>query len=202
MKNKLVLPYALIIFRLLCAPAMLIMGYFGGTNYAFWIVLLLYLGLISDILDGIVARNAGVATPFLRRLDSQVDMIFWVSAGWTAWALHSDVIRENWIAIVILFATEALCYLVSFLRFGKETCTHAWLSKFWGITLLAGFTELIGFGTGGFFFKMAIIVGYLSHLDRILITLIIPEWTHDIPSTYHAWLLRKGQTFKRYKIFN
>jgi CDP-diacylglycerol--glycerol-3-phosphate 3-phosphatidyltransferase len=178
------------------------MAYKGGEAYAPWIVLLLYLGLISDILDGIIARNSGIATSGLRRLDSQVDMIFWVSAGWSAWALHADIIKQYWIAILILFATEGLCYLVSFMRFGKETCTHAWLSKFWGLCLLAGFTELIGFGSGGFFFVLAIVAGYVSHLDRILITLIIPKWTHDIPSTYHAWLLRRGRTFKKFKIFN
>jgi CDP-diacylglycerol--glycerol-3-phosphate 3-phosphatidyltransferase len=64
------------------------------------------------------------------------------------------------------------------------------------------FTSLIGFSKGGFFFFLALIVGYLSHLDRILITLLIPKWTHDIPSTYHAWLLRQGKTFKKFKLFN
>jgi CDP-diacylglycerol--glycerol-3-phosphate 3-phosphatidyltransferase len=202
MKLQRMAPYALILFRFLCAPAMLIMAYKGGDPYSGWIVLLLYLGLISDIFDGILARNSGIATTQMRRLDSQTDMIFWVSAGWSAWALHPEIIRLYSIPIIIVFCMEGACYAVSFLRFGKETCCHAWLSKFWGICLLAAFTELIGFGIGGFFFKLAIIMGIISHLDRIAITLIIPSWTHDIPSTYHAWLLRKGREFKRYKLFN
>jgi cardiolipin synthase (CMP-forming) len=196
------LPHALILFRFLCAPAMILLAYNGGSANAGWVIALLYLGLISDILDGIVARNLGVADVQMRRLDSQTDLIFWLSVGYTSWILHPEIILAYKIPVIILFITEASCYLTSFLRFRKETCTHAWASKCFGLCMLAAFTEVIGFGIGGFFFKLALIFGYISHIDRILITLLIPEWTHDIPSTYHAYLLRQGKTFKRYKLFN
>ena len=199
---KKALPYSLITFRFLCAPAMILLAVKGGTSHAIWIVALLYLGLLSDILDGIFARQLGIADSKMRRLDSQTDMVFWISAGYTAWVLHPDIISHFRIPVILLFATEGACYLVSFLRFGKETCTHAWLSKFFGLCMLTAFTAVIGFGQDGFFFVLALVAGYVSHLDRILITLLIPGWAHDIPSTYHAWLLRKGKTFKRYKLFN
>lgn len=202
MHTYLKIPYALILFRFLCAPAMLLMAYYGGADFTGIIVLLLYLGLLSDILDGIFARNAGIADTKMRRLDSQTDMIFWVAAGWSAWALHPEVIREHSAVITLIFIMEGACYLISILRFGRETCCHAYLSKFWGLCLLAAFTALIGFGKGGFFFNLAIIFGLISHLDRIAITLIIPHWTHDIPSTWHAIQLRKGRAIKKYKLFN
>jgi len=199
---KKLLPYLLILFRFLCAPVIIFLAMKGGNDNSGWILLLLYLGLISDILDGIFARKSGVADAKMRRLDSQTDLIFWLSVGYTSWLLHPEIILHHKIFVIILFITELSCYLTSFLRFGKETCTHAWLSKFFGLCMLAAFTSLIGFGNGGFFFILALVAGYLSHLDRVLITLLIPYWTHDIPSTYHAWLLRKGKTFKRYKLFN
>lgn len=195
-------PYSLILFRFLLAPAMILLALQKGDSASFWLVLMIYLGLLSDIFDGIVARNLGVADAKLRRLDSQTDLVFWISVGVTSWLVHPEIVSAYKIPIIFLFSSEAACYLVSFIRFGKETCTHAWLSKFFGLCMLAAFTSLIGFGHGGFPFVFALVVGYLSHLDRILITLIIPEWTHDIPSTYHATLLRKGKTFKRYKLFN
>lgn len=199
---KKIVPYSLIAFRFITAPIMIYLAYTGGTTYKAVIILLLYLGLASDIFDGIIARQLGVADTKLRRLDSQTDLVFWLSIGYTSWLLHPEIILEFKIPVIILFATEATCYIVSFIRFGKETCTHAWLSKSFGLTMLGAFTSLIYFGNSSFFFIFAFIVGYVSHLDRILITLIIPEWTHDIPSTYHAILLRKGKTIKRYKLFN
>jgi CDP-diacylglycerol--glycerol-3-phosphate 3-phosphatidyltransferase len=163
---------------------------------------MMYIGLLSDIFDGIIARNLGIATPKLRRLDSQVDMIFWVAIGISAYILFPGVIRANAFPVILVFAMEAACYAISFIRFGKEPSTHAFLAKMWGITLLIAFTSLIGFGYAGIPFALAIIFGLLSHFDRILILLIIPHWTHDIPSAYHAMLIRKGIAFKKNKLFN
>ncbi len=167
-----------------------------------FLLVLMYLGLISDILDGIIARKINVSTEKLRRFDSQTDMIFWVSIGICIWLLNPDLISRNKGSISIIFVLEGMCYLISFMKFGKETCTHAFLSKIWGITLLIGFTSLIGFNYAGIPFLIAIIFGLISHTDRILITLLLPRWTHDVPSFYHAYLIRKGIEFQRNKLLN
>lgn len=195
-------PYALILFRFLCAPAMLCFGYFYHTRFTTLIVVLLFLGLLSDILDGIIARKQNTSTAKMRRLDSQTDMIFWLSAGFTAWFIWPQTISENSFVIWILLGMEASCYVVSILKFGRETCTHAYLSKFWGITLLAAFTDLILNGNAGFLFYFCLCAGIISHLDRILITLILPKWQHDVPSAYHAYLIRKRKSFKKFVLFN
>ena len=63
---------------------------------------------------------------------------------------------------------EALCYIISLGKFGKETCTHAFLSKLWGLSLLFAFTGLIGFQQAGFFlpgyyFRVCITSGCYSY---------------------------------------
>lgn len=196
------IPVMLIAFRLMLAPVILFMAYYYRDAGKPLILLLMYLGLISDIFDGIIARNLNVSSVSLRRMDSQTDMIFWVSIGVSTWMLYPDLIRSNAIPITIIFIMEGLCYAISIIRFGKETCTHAFLSKMWGITLLIAFTSLIGFSHAGIPFSSAIVLGLISHVDRILITLILPAWTHDIPSAYHAYLVRKGIPFKKNKLFN
>ena len=70
------IPKVLILFRLLLAPIILGLAYFIGDDSKITIVVLMYLGLISDILDGIVARKQGVSSTSLRRMDSQTDMVF------------------------------------------------------------------------------------------------------------------------------
>lgn len=195
-------PIALIMFRLALAPVILALVYFLGEQSRVTVIILMYLGLFSDIADGIIARHLEVSSPKLRRLDSQADMIFWVSVGVSTWLLYPDLIRDNRVPIIVIFVMEGMCYAISILKFGKETCTHAWLSKLWGITLLVAFTALIGFNHAGIPFTLAIVFGLISHVDRILITMILPKWTHDIPSFYHAYLIRNGIGFKRYKLFN
>ncbi len=195
-------PKALILFRLILAPVILGLAYFIGDSSKSWIVILMYLGLISDILDGIIARKQGVSSASLRRMDSQTDMVFWLSIGFATWILYPELIASNATAIYAILAMEVACYVISLIRFKKETCTHAFLSKLWGIALLIAFTSLIGFNHAGIPFAVAITMGLISHIDRILITLILPKWTHDIPSAYHAYLIRKGIDFKRNDLLN
>lgn len=61
---------------------------------------------------------------------------------------------------------------------------------------VANFEQLLNF------IFLAIMFGLISHIERILITLILPIWTHDIPSFYHGLLIRKGISFKRNKLLN
>jgi cardiolipin synthase len=196
------IPKVLILFRLLLAPIILFLAYFVGENANGWIITFIYLGLFSDIFDGIIARNLGVSDEKLRRMDSQTDMIFWLSIGIATWILNPILIASNASVIWTILGMEVACYVISILRFKKETCTHAFLSKLWGITLLIAFTSLIGFDYAGIPFHLAIVMGLISHIDRILITLILPTWTHDVPSAYHAYLIRKGIDFKRNKLLN
>lgn len=162
----------------------------------------MYLGLLSDIFDGIIARKQGLSTEKLRRLDSQVDLVFWLSIGIATWILSPELIKTHRFAIISIIVLEALCYTISFIKFKKETCTHAFLSKLWGISLLIAFTSIIGFGHAGIAFKVSIILGIISQLDVVLILLILKNWTHDIPSAYHAYLIRNHIPFKKNRFLN
>lgn len=199
MKN---IPYMLILFRLLLGPIMIGLTYHYGNTIRTILTILLLLGILSDIFDGIVARSTGTSSAKLRRMDSQTDLLFWLCAGWCAWLLSPEIILNNKYAIITIFVMEGLTYVFSIVKFGKETCTHALLSKLWGITLFVAFVAIIGFGYGGIPLAFAIVFGIISHIDVYLIILLLPKWTHDVPSCYHAWLIRKGKSFKKNKLFN
>lgn len=200
MKNK--TPMLLIIFRLLLGPMMIFLSYRFGEKIRAELVVLLFLGLLSDIFDGIIARKLNISSEKMRRMDSQTDLVFWLCVGWCSWILNSEIIIENKHAIGLIFLMEGLTYVFSIYKFGKETCTHALLSKLWGITLLLAFVGIIGFGYAGVTFAMAIIFGIIGHLDVFAIIFFLPKWTHDVPSCYHAYLIKKGIPFTKNKWFN
>ncbi|GGG61002.1 hypothetical protein GCM10007332_23560 [Epilithonimonas arachidiradicis] len=162
----------------------------------------MYFGLLTDIFDGIIARKVGVSSEKLRRLDSQTDLVFWLAIGFSTYWLNSEIIKDHWKSISLIFGMEALCYIISFWKFGKETCTHAWLSKFWGLSLLLAFTFLIGFSTANWAFYLCLILGLISHIDVILIILILPIWQFDVPSSYHAWKIRQGKSIRKSVLLN
>ncbi|WP_336717533.1 CDP-alcohol phosphatidyltransferase family protein [Chryseobacterium mucoviscidosis] len=196
------IPYLLIAIRFILAPIILLLAYFKGVESRFLILFLMYFGLLTDIFDGIIARKGGVSSEKLRRLDSQTDLVFWLSLGFASYFLNAELIKNEWKGVALIFIMEALCYMISWLKFGKETCTHAFLSKMWGLSLLIAFTYLIGFQQAGWTFYLTVILGFVSHIDVILIILILPKWQYDVPSSYHAWKIRKGKQRKKSILFN
>lgn len=199
MKN---IPISLIAFRLLLGPILIMLTYNYGSEIRKELIFLIFLGLLSDIFDGIIARKFGVSSEKLRRMDSQVDLVFWICVGWCTWLLNPEIIIEHKYAIISIFVMEGLTYVFSILKFGKETCTHALLSKLWGVTLLIAFVSMIGFGHAGIPFFLAVFFGIVGHIDVYLIIYFLPKWTHDVPSSYHAYLIREGKSIKRHKLFN
>ncbi len=196
------IPYILIAIRFLLAPVILFIAYSAGEKARLMILILMYVGLFTDIFDGIIARKAGVSSEKLRRMDSQTDLVFWLSLGFAAYFLNPEIIKNEWQGILLIFLMEALCYIVSLWKFGKETCTHAFLSKMWGLSLLIAFTYLIGFQQAGWAFYLTVILGFISHVDVILIVLLLPKWQYDVPSSYHAWRIRNGKQRKKTIFFN
>lgn len=196
------IPYILIAIRFILAPIITSLAYFKGEESKFLILILMYFGLLTDIFDGIIARKVGVSSEKLRRLDSQTDLVFWLSLGFASYFLNPELIKTEWLSILLIFIMEALCYIISIWKFGKETCTHAFLSKMWGLSLLIAFTYLIGFQEAGWAFYLTIVLGLVSHIDVILIVLILPKWQFDIPSSYHAWKIRSGKKHKKSIFFN
>lgn len=196
------IPQILILFRFLLAPIIVLLAYFLKDEARILILILMFLGLLSDIFDGIIARKQNISTVNLRRLDSQVDLVFWIVIAISCYLLNPEIIQKNKIGIICIFIMEAICYLTSFIKFGKETCTHAFISKIWGLLLFATFFSIIGFGYGGILLSITIVWGIISQLDVILIILILPKWQNDIPSSYHSNLIRKGIPFKKSKLLN
>jgi CDP-diacylglycerol--glycerol-3-phosphate 3-phosphatidyltransferase len=181
----------LVAFRLLLAPLILLLGLFRvAPGWVF--VVLMTAGILSDIFDGIIARRLGVATALLRRMDSQADLLFWTSIFVAASRLHPDIVSRHAPELIALLVSEALCYVVSFIRFRRQTSTHSYLAKTFGVGLFIGMLAILGFGQGGLPVHVMSGIGLLANADVVLIILLLPQWDHDIPSSLHALRRRRA----------
>jgi len=68
--------------------------------------------------------------------------------------------------------------------------------------LFATLIQLIATSSSTILFNICFVVGLITRLEIIIILLLIRQWTNDVPSVYHAFLLRKGKTITRNKLFN
>ena len=199
---KYLLPWGLIISRVLLAPFVVYLSYNPDPIIGRWVVAILWYALIGDILDGIIARHFGVATPGMRRADSIADLIFWLGVGVAVWNWRPEIFESQLGWIRLSLGLEALTYIVSFAKFGKELAAHAYSGKLMGIGILLGTTNLWWTGESSWVLSMMLVLANISQLDRFGIAYFLPRWTPDTPSTYHAWRIRNNLPVKKYKLFH
>ncbi len=200
MKNQ--IPIALIYIRLALGPLLIILSVLQIENYKWIAILVLTVGLLTDIFDGIVARKLDISTQTMRRLDSNVDQVFFIAVAVATYIQCPQFFKSNSWFLGILIGFECLTYLVSFLKFKKEIATHSIGAKIWTLFLFATPLQIILQCQSVVLFYFCFWIGLITRLEIIAIVLILKKWTNDVPTFVHALQLRAGQEIKRNKFFN
>jgi phosphatidylglycerophosphate synthase len=178
---------ALTLVRLVLAPALAALAHSAVPGVV--LAAALVAGFVSDVLDGVVARRADAVTPFLRRLDSSVDTVFYLGVAYAAWIRHPAALGSLAVPIVVVIAAEALNYLVALLKFGREASYHARSAKLWGLLLFLALIALLGTGDARLL-PIALAAGILAQAETLAITIALRSWRHDVPSLWNAWRVR------------
>ncbi|MBN8789612.1 MAG: CDP-alcohol phosphatidyltransferase family protein [Terrimonas sp.] len=200
MKTK--IPKASIFLRLIIGLTIIIFSSFHIDNYKTIAIILLTIGLLTDIFDGIIARQLNISTQKLRRLDSTIDQVFFISVAIATYIQCPDFYIDNALKLTILISVEALTYIVSFLKFRKEVATHSIGAKIWTLLLFATLIQIIVQCESTVLFNICFWVGLLTRFEIIAIILTLKKWTNDVPSFYHSLKLRQNKEIKRHKMFN
>lgn len=184
----------LTVIRLLLGPAMVFVAGWDGDG---WILsAAVVAATLSDIFDGKVARRFGVATSGLRRFDSMADTVFYIGAGIALWLRHSDILRARLLLIVVFVVMQVGGHLLDLWKFGRDTSYHTWSGRLFGVLLGIATTFIFWSGHGGSWFTLALIAGIVAHLDAFVITMILPEWQHDVHTIRNALRLRRVITMR------
>lgn len=196
------IPIALICLRVAIGVGLLALSLLHLNSFSVIAVVLIAVGLLSDVFDGIIARRLGISSEKLRRLDSTADQVFWSLVAIATFVQCPGFFYTNYIKLIILVSVEAATYMVSFIKFKKEVATHAISSKLWVLTIFATLVQVTVTCNSALIFQICFYVGMITRLEIICILLLLKNWTNDVPSVYHAVLLRKGKQIKRNKLFN
>ncbi|WP_177763527.1 CDP-alcohol phosphatidyltransferase family protein [Flavobacterium sp. I3-2] len=196
------IPIALIFLRFNLGFILLYFSYIKIDHYNYIAILLITIGLLSDVFDGIIARKLNISTKLLRRLDSSIDQIFFIYVIVATYLQYPLFFKENWIWLILLISSEVLTYVVSFIKFKKEIATHSIGAKIWTLFLFATLVEITYSGNSVVLFQLCFWIGIITRLEIIAIILILKKWTNDVPSVFAAIRLRKGKEIRRNKLFN
>ncbi|MCA0372686.1 MAG: CDP-alcohol phosphatidyltransferase family protein [Proteobacteria bacterium] len=184
------MPFCLVIFRILCAPFIVIFASIRINHCGLFCTIILALGVLSDIFDGVLARKFNVVTDNLRLWDSRADVIFWVCTAIALHILYPTLWHISWVMIIVLGIMETIPRIISHIRFKREASTHHILSKIFTLFLWATISLAFLNGELGNLYWLTLLIGIISQLEAIAIMLIIPKWAVDVKSIKSAWKMR------------
>ena len=184
------IPWILICLRATLAPVAILLVY---ADYPRWLWLLQFaIAVLSDWFDGKLARRWSVVTPELRRADSLADSIYALAIIWSFWLAHPAIVIDHSWGIGLVILLEAARYPLDWCRFGKAASYHAISARLFGASLVIATIAIMGFDTAQPFLWFSIGLGVISELEGILMSLILPHWTHDIAHIGIALQIRRS----------
>ena len=184
------LPALLIIFRFFAGLMLVGISMTNVESAGIICAIILALGVLSDIFDGVLARKFNVVTDDLRLWDSRIDVIFWLCTAIALHILYPMLWQISWVMIVVLGIMETIPRIISHIRFKREASTHHILSKIFTLFLWATISFTFLNGKLGNLYWVTLFIGIISQLEAIAIMLIIPEWAVDVKSIKSALKMR------------
>jgi CDP-diacylglycerol--glycerol-3-phosphate 3-phosphatidyltransferase len=183
------IPTLLVIYRFAVAPFLLWDAFDGKTTI--WFLIGFITAFVGDIFDGIIARRLGVSTAELRQADSWADVCLFSCVFISAGLVHPEVLIDYKIPLLTVVIAQIIWWIVNLIKYGKPASYHTYSAKFWGITLFIAIVSLFGFNYAGIALWLTCIAGFIHTVEEIAMTLILPVWTHDVLSIFHALKIRQ-----------
>jgi len=181
------IPTALTVFRLCSAPVLMVLAAMGKERFFLWLAIA---ALLSDVLDGALARRLGASSETGRLLDSWADLLIALVSFAGATLLWPDTMREEAGYFALVLAALVIPNAWGLLRFRRLLGYHTVSAKSSGVLLAVG-AVLLFTGITPLPFRLAAFVELAVAAEYVAISLIVPEWTGEMKSAWHAWRHRR-----------
>ncbi|MCW8827172.1 MAG: CDP-alcohol phosphatidyltransferase family protein [Gammaproteobacteria bacterium] len=184
----LTIPNQLSLFRLIAAPFLLYLAWIGEANI---FLILLAISLVSDALDGFLARRWHQESELGTKLDSWGDLANYFLVPICAWWLWPEIIRREFLIFWLVVANFSVPLLVGLVKFHQIPSYHTWSAKFAAVLMVPAiyllFLEITPWP-----FRIAAMIQLLMALEEIAITLYLKDLESNVKTLWH--LIRKHKT--------
>ena len=176
------IPNILSTLRIIIAPVLLYFAWFGHKDL---FIIFLVLALLSDALDGYIARKFNATTPTGATLDSIGDMAIYFVVPLCAWWLWPEIIKREFLYVVIAVSAYFLPFAAGVFKFHQIPSYHTYGAKAAAIIMSVAMLFLF-MSEFTLLFKIAAIFQAIVALEEIAITMRLTELKSDVKSIWHV----------------
>ena len=185
-ENVLNVPNMISLYRLLAFPVIL---YMALTNRESTYVVLLCISLVSDVLDGAIARRFNLETKFGAGLDNLADICTYAMAVLGIFVFKWTEIESHAWILYLFLGLFVLSYIVAFARFGKIPGLHLYSAVSAGYIQSIFFFILFVFGFYAWMYYIALGWGVIAYIEKTLVLLRLDDIKGGVKGLY--WLMKE-----------
>lgn len=186
MKIPLNIPNVLSLYRLLSFPIVLFAAIRGYESVFAWLICI---NLITDILDGFIARKFNMMTDIGAKLDSLADTGTFILAVVGIICFKATDFQPHLFSFYLFMGLFIFCDLLSLLKFRKLASLHLYSWKIAGYIQGIFFFVLFAFKFSTPFYYFMVTWGILAFLESICVQLVLKQMTSNAKGLY--WVLRQ-----------
>ena len=176
------IPNFVSLIRLLMAP---VLFYFAFTQQPNWFLAVLIFAVLTDVLDGFLARTLNQITELGSHLDSWGDFVIYSTMAICAWILWPDIVERELLYYMIMLLSLTLPVLIGFIKFHVFTSYHTWSVKLAVFVSIVAyvllFSELVDWP-----FRVAAFICLYAAIEETIITLLIHHEHVDVRTAWQA----------------
>lgn len=187
-ENRWNLPNLISLYRLVSFPFLLYLIYIENESL---FALLLCINLISDIIDGLIARTFKLQTEFGARLDSIADWGTYILAFLGIYQFKMEEHQADFWLLYVFIGLIIFYNIFSFIKFRRLPSLHMFSAKIGGYLQGIYFFSLFAFGFYPPIFYLAMIWGWVSSIEEIIILIYLKKLRSNVKGLY--WVLKSGQ---------
>ena len=180
------IPNILSLYRIIIFPFVLWLIFSKNENlFAVFITI----SLITDFLDGFIARRFKMQTTIGVKLDSWADLGSYILAFIAIGLFKWQDIKPHFPMLYVFAGVMALSYLVVFVKFKGLIGLHTYMFKITGYMQGAFIISLFVWGFYLLPYYICLVWGTLACIEEIIIILLLKEPRMNVKGLY--WILQK-----------
>lgn len=184
-------PNVLSAYRILALP-FIIWSIAQGNKQLY--ITLLSINLITDILDGFIARAFKLETELGARLDSLADIGTYLMAFSGMLVLEWEFVTAHAAAFCVVMILYVTPQLIALVRFRRATSFHLYSSKLTGyVQGIFMFTYFL-FGCPLWYFYFMIAVSCIAYTEALILVVTLPQLRSNVRGLY--WMIRDKELLK------
>lgn len=185
LRSKITIPNILSAYRLVTFPLILYFALKGQENL---FVIFLIINLVTDILDGLIARAFNMQTEFGARLDSIADIGTYILAILGIFVFKASEFKPHLLSFYVFIFLFIFANLLSLIKFKRLPSLHLYSWKIGGYIQGFFFFLLFAFDFYPAFYYFMIIWGIIAFCEHICIQLMIKNMQSNLKGLY--WVIR------------